>query len=800
MRKKIKIGAMTVGGFLLCVAFVGLFIFSKSKGNDMKFSDELKLNAFNEIDSDVSNGILEHKLIDTTNWAMAVIDRTFSENGTEMSGEERRNVELSVRNLLYELFNGNMIQRDENGRMSDLSKAYVANVLSEAVMTNVHGMDTSDILAAGNSMYTKVLDITETIETVKKNEESLCNLAWDINDLMVLLSGDTASGIDEKEIAKKLRAYQTNLLTLAYEKNTADGRDGFDGVDGMNGMDGYNGTAGLNGIDGYNGTAGVNGTNGSNGTAGMNGSNGSNGTSGKNGTNGADGSNGKSGSDGRNGANGQNGSNGKNGKDGKTGSNGTNGINGKDGTAGTNGTNGTKGTNGTNGTNGKNGSDGTNGTNGTNGVDGKNGTVDTKKIKILQDTVDDLSKVQVEIISDMKAAMTTIDTLTNSVAVGEKSDKTIKNEVSEINKNLEKAESDITETGIKLASLEKNIKEDYEKKIDSESKNIIAKIDKLISGASADISSNKESIKKNQTDISDTNSELQKYKTTVSTEFSNVDGVIQDLSKEISDTKTAMTDANDRLREELTNADEELRSAVNRDVSDLKERLQGELSETNSEVSVLKDSVRDYMMSSEGHAKVDVLSNIRILKPDDDGGDSDANVFYWERSGEEFRAVIDSPYFEKCMSVQVYYRYRENISPSYEVDEIQGKFTIRIAESDFDRIDVIEIQSILIIHTADESTIKGYEPEDKTDEETAGPEGLEETEGPETSEETAEEPLVDTDGQETDSEGSVADQNVNSSDVAEPDTCGDQIMCDQITFDADGIGHESGDNIIIGQD
>ena len=38
MRKKIKIVAMTVGGFLLCVAFVGLFIFSKSKGNDMKFS------------------------------------------------------------------------------------------------------------------------------------------------------------------------------------------------------------------------------------------------------------------------------------------------------------------------------------------------------------------------------------------------------------------------------------------------------------------------------------------------------------------------------------------------------------------------------------------------------------------------------------------------------------------------------------------------------------------------------------------------------------------------------------------
>ncbi len=754
MRKKMGIVFAAAACFVLCVAFVFLFVFSHSSKERVKFTDELKLNAFHDIDGATADDIVNHKLVDTTNWAMSVIDETFAGHGMEMSGEERRGVEIAARNLFYELFNGNVLQRDENGKLTDLSKAYVANVLSEAVVANVDGMDEAELLDAGGSMYTKILDINETIETVKKNEETLSGLAWDINDLMVLLSGNPASGIDENEIARKLRAFQTNLLTLAYEKNPTDGNgiagsNGLNGADGMNGLDGMagvngsdgnngmngiagnNGLKGIDGMNGLNGMTGGNGTNGIDGTKGLDGTNGLDGASGSNGMNGIDGKNGNTGSAGRNGVNGIDGKNGQNGTDGKAGQNGSNG---KDGKAGTNGTNGSNGTNGINGTNGKNGTngidgkngtngaDGKNGTNGTNGTNGKDGTSNVETVRKLQNTVDELSKAQVEIISDMKAAMNTIDSLTKDVAVGEKSDSSIKKDVSAINESLGKAEANITETGVKLASLEKSITADYEKKIDSESKSLVSKIDSTVSAA-------KEAFEVKLTGLGDV---IKKNRS--------------ETDKLISDTKAELVNADATLKKEFTSADERIKEELSGEVADLRQTIRGELSETNSDVSVLKESIRDYMMSSEGHAKVDVLKDIVILKHGA-GDESEGNTVYWELSGGKARAVISSPYLKDCMSVQIYYRYQENISPVYDVDDGSGVLTITVNEGDLDHIDRVEIQSMLIIHNADESTLN------------------------------------------EDSENEIRNgyTSENTPDI---------VQMDHTDIDADGISHESGDTII----
>ena len=782
MRKKMGIGIAAAACFVLCVACVCLYAFSHGSKEGVKFTDELKLNAYHDIDGTVADGIVNHKLVDTTNWAMSVIDETFAGHGREMSGEERRGVEIAARNLFYELFNGNVLQRDENGKLTDLSKAYVANVLSEAVVANVDGMDAEELLDAGGSMYTQVLDISETMETVKKNEETLCGLAWDINDLMILLSGNPASGIDENDITRKLRAFQTNLLTLAYEKNPSDGNNGLNGINGTAGGNGYNGIDGMNGVNGtaggngYNGIDGINGVNGNNGIDGKNGNTGTagkDGTAGQNGatgTNGINGSNGTNGTNGNNGTNGKNGNTGTNGSNGKDGKNGTNGTNGSKGTNGTNGTNGIKGSNGTDGKNGTNGTDGRNGTNGIdgiNGTDGKNGTngtngrdgmADVETVKKLQDTVNELSKAQVGIISDMRAAMSTIDSLTKDVAVGEKSDNSIKKDVSEINESLGKAEASITETGVKLASLEKSITADYEKKIDKESKSLVARIDSTVAAAKESFEEKftglGDIVKKNKTETdkliadakSDTGAEFQKYKSSISAELSTVDKAIKDLGDTVSETRAELANTEASLKTEFTNADEQIKTELSGEVANLKQTLQSELSETNSDISVLKESIRDYMMSSEGHAKVDVLKDIVILKQGENA-ENESNTFYWELSGGKAYTVISSPYLKDCMSVQVYYRYQENISPVYEVDEESGKLTIFVNESDLERVDRVEIQSMLIIHNADESTLN----EDN---------GVEVRSGY-TSENTP-----------------------------------DLVQMDAMDIDADGISHESGDNIV----
>ena len=298
----------------------------------------------------------------------------------------------------------------------------------------------------------------------------------------------------------------------------------------------------------------------------------------------------------------------------------------------------------------------------------------------------------------------------------------------------------------------------YEKKIDSESKSLVSKIDSTVSAAKeafeVKLTGLGDVIKKNRSETdkliadakSDTSAELQKYKSTVSKELSTVDKAIKNLDETISDTKAELINADATLKTEFTSADERIKEELSGEVADLRQTIQSELSETNSDVSVLKDSIRDYMMSSEGHAKVDVLRDIVILKQGA-GGESEGNAVYWELSGGKARAVISSPYLKDCMSVQIYYRYQENISPAYEVDDGSGVLTITVNEGDLDHIDRVEIQSMLIIHNADESTLN----EDSENEVRNG----------------------------------YASENT-------PDI----VQMDHTDIDADGISHESGDTII----
>jgi hypothetical protein len=111
-------------------------------------------------------------------------------------------------------------------------------------------------------------------------------------------------------------------------------------------------------------------------------------------------------------------------------------------------------------------------------------------------------------------------------------------------------------------------------------------------------------------------------------------------------------------------------------------------------------------MTSEGHAKVDVISDITIRKTADDDHDTNEAVYYWMPSDEGYETVsIRDPFFKDCASVQIYYRFREDISPVYEVDEKEGILTIKVSTKDLERVGDIEIQSILVIHSINESTM-----------------------------------------------------------------------------------------------
>ena len=469
-------------------------------------------------------------------------------------------------------------------------------------------------------------------------------------------------------------------------------------------------------------------------------------------------------------------------------------------------------------------------------MNGRDGTVDAEVLRKLQTTVDDLNKTQVSIISDMKAAMTTIDALSSDIKDNSSAGNTIKSEVSAINESLDKAEASISETGVKLASLEKSIKDEYEKKIDEESKTLVAKIqdsekntknelensvkttkeeiektvkttkeeventikvtredieknvnttkegmetkiallsdsilqnktdlEKMIAVARTDMQKNaseieadKSEISKNREAISETNTALEEYKTTVSSDMTGVNNKISGISDDLAGMKLELTQANEELRDqfdrqlddgmsdlrdsfdrELSDGMSELRDSFDRELSDgmsdLRNSFETEIGETKSDVDTLKESVRNYMMSSEGHAKVDVMGDITLAKQaahaEDDAGEEQGdvpdeddeeygnagNTYYWEHTERGYRVTINSPYFLNCISVQIYYRDQENISPLYDVDSEGGVLTINISESEYERIGEISIQSIMIIHNADESTIRDETPDEVTE-------------------------------------------------------------------------------------
>ena len=129
--------------------------------------------------------------------------------------------------------------------------------------------------------------------------------------------------------------------------------------------------------------------------------------------------------------------------------------------------------------------------------------------------------------------------------------------------------------------------------------------------------------------------------------------------------------------------------------SSLRTEYIGTTKATNETVAELTNLVTEYMNASDTRLKTDVLQDISVRR--DGTGD-----YEWVADGNAYKVVIDSDYFINANSLNIAYQNANyNISPTYDMDVVNGSLTIRTGNP----IDIV-ITSITVTHFSDDATIK----------------------------------------------------------------------------------------------
>lgn len=232
MSKRMK-GFVACGLMACLLVLTGVFAVYKVSKPQAVFATELKLQTFESLDG-MSLGALttaegvRKNLMPVIRGSLRAMDHTLTED------EESTLIAEIVKRLRAESDVGN-IEFDVDGNLTDLSKSYVSNAVSDAVAYALPLLDMQTTIS--RSDYTQILDMQNSMDALKKSNEELKSMINTINQTMSVQTSSGSSnsnkssndgGTKQTEIVSssysdKMDALYTELLArIVYNRKTGD--------------------------------------------------------------------------------------------------------------------------------------------------------------------------------------------------------------------------------------------------------------------------------------------------------------------------------------------------------------------------------------------------------------------------------------------------------------------------------------------------------------------------------------------------------------------------------------------------
>ncbi len=207
-------------------------------------STRIKLNAYYGINDTVASSVMSGDIDAITNYGMDIALTSLDEAGIEVSQSEKEALVNKLRSDAVSLIDSGSITSDEEGRITELSKSYMANTIAGAVVYTFPDVDTEMLVDAGTTTYSRVLGIKDSLSEVKANDDLLINMQNNIDELSSSVLGssgadsestdytdledvsDTSAGSASSSASKEkmLRALETLIEVNSYKANNSSGQ------------------------------------------------------------------------------------------------------------------------------------------------------------------------------------------------------------------------------------------------------------------------------------------------------------------------------------------------------------------------------------------------------------------------------------------------------------------------------------------------------------------------------------------------------------------------------------------------
>lgn len=209
-RKQLVITSAAFAVVFGLIAFLGYNTY-QGKQEAMALGTELKLDIFNGLDQ-FGEEILTGDIDELMEFAMGIIDKTLEENGIKLTPSERAALEAKVRDAIMALIDQGLLEFDENGHLTDTSKAYLVNTIVNTLLNAFPQLDLDSVLGSNTTSttdYKKILDLQGTIDEIGGMNQDIINAGDQINALLELIYGDDYNSIDVNTLKEFLNAMQT---------------------------------------------------------------------------------------------------------------------------------------------------------------------------------------------------------------------------------------------------------------------------------------------------------------------------------------------------------------------------------------------------------------------------------------------------------------------------------------------------------------------------------------------------------------------------------------------------------------
>ncbi len=235
--------SVLVCALIVCLGTVGFFA-AKKTSNAMDFESVLKLAVYNQIDGYMGAYLEDKNVKACADWSYGVITDTAEKNEVSISENVLEKTQNSLKLNFEKFFQSCEVETDNMGNVSELTKSYVANVVS----TSLFGVDTSlsalqintvgvDDLGEVDSMNGILDNITDAMSTLVSQDilEEPVPLGEDVNsalkrelnalETIVFALQDNVSH-NQKSVAERIAGLEAQINSIdKIENNVSEIRD-----------------------------------------------------------------------------------------------------------------------------------------------------------------------------------------------------------------------------------------------------------------------------------------------------------------------------------------------------------------------------------------------------------------------------------------------------------------------------------------------------------------------------------------------------------------------------------------------